>query len=170
MCRRSTGSFSKSTETCHDVALSNSPGLIVLIPVSTTASYLSYSTRQLQVLNCSCTASCSLPKTCRSLKCLSAVSPQFHKKIHKQIRVCKLSRHNSAIGYFSNLCQAVWPFIRSIHSLVVCSICTAFITGSTRSFFYFIPFVYFFLFIVLCVFLYFIIAALCVLINEWMNE
>ena len=38
------------------------------------------------------------------------------------------------------------------------------------SLFYFIPFVYFFLFIVLCVFLYFIItAALCVLINgmEW---
>jgi len=27
-----------------------------------------------------------------------------------------------------------------------------------------------FLFIVLCVFLYFIIAALCVLINEWINE
>ena len=60
-------------------------------------------------------------------------------------------------------CQAVWPSIRSIHSFIVCPICTAFITV----FLIFILFLlYIFLFIVLCVFLYFIItAALCVLIN-----
>jgi len=70
--------------------------------------------------------------------------------------------------YFSNLCQAVWLSIRSIHSLIVCPICTAFITVF---YFYFIFFcIVFSLFIVLCVFLYFIItAALCVLINGWMD-
>jgi len=35
--------------------------------------------------------------------------------------------------YFSNLCQAVWPFIRSIHSLVVCSLCTAFINNNNNN-------------------------------------
>ena len=29
--------------------------------------------------------------------------------------------------YFSNLCQAVWHSIRSIHSFIACSVCTAFI-------------------------------------------
>jgi len=63
--------------------------------------------------------------------------------------------------YFSNMCQAVWPSIRSIHSFIVCPICTAFITV-----FLFYCFCIYFLFIVLCVFLYFIItAALCVLKN-----
>ena len=73
--------------------------------------------------------------------------------------------------YFSNLCQAVWPSIRSIHSFIVAynlcqAFCTAFITVFLFSFV-----AYIFLFIVYCVFLYFIItAALSVLINGWMDS
>ena len=91
---------------------------------------------------------------------------------------CELSMVSSCVVkrwfwlYFSNLCQAVWPSIRSIHSLIVCPlyvfivcpICTASITIFILFLLYIFPF------IVLCVFLYFIItAALCVLINgmEW---
>jgi len=70
--------------------------------------------------------------------------------------------------YFSNLCQAVWPFIRSIHSLIVCSICTAFITGSTRSFFI-LFLLYFFVHCTLCILYFITTAALCVLINGWMD-
>ena len=55
------------------------------------------------------------------------------------------------------------------HSLVVCSLCTAFITGSTRSFFILFLLYIFFCSLYFVYFLYFIIAALCVLINGWMD-
>jgi len=74
--------------------------------------------------------------------------------------------------YFSNLCQAVWPSIRSIHSFIVCPlyvfIVCLFVLLLLLFFILFLFLLYIFLFIVLCVFLYFIItAALCVLINGW---
>ena len=55
--------------------------------------------------------------------------------------------------YFSNLCQAVWPSIRSIHSSIVCPICTAFITV----FFIFIlfSFVYFSVHCTLCILVFY---------------
>ena len=69
--------------------------------------------------------------------------------------------------YFSNLCQAVWPSIRSIHSFIVCSICTAFITVFIFIFNYVF---YIFLFIVLCVFFVFYNHCCLVRINKWMNK
>jgi len=70
--------------------------------------------------------------------------------------------------YFSNLCQAVWPFIRSIHSLVVCSICTAFITGSTRSFIFYFFCIFFSVHCTLCIFVFYNHCCL-VRINKWMD-
>ena len=61
--------------------------------------------------------------------------------------------------YFSNLCQAVWPSIRSIHSSIVCSICTAFITV-----FILFSFVYISVHCTLCIFIFH-----CCSINKWMD-
>ena len=83
---------------------------------------------------------------------------------------CKSSMLSSCVVkrwfwlYFSYLCQAVWPSIRSIHSFIVCCICTAFITVFIIIFLYCI----FSVSCTLCI-LCTLIITLCILINGWMD-
>ena len=85
------------------------------------------------------------------------------------LSICVVKR--SFLLYFSNLCQAVWPSIRSIHSFIVCPLYVFIVCLFVLLlllFFILFSSVYFSVHCTLCIFVFYNHCCL-VRINKWMD-